>query len=288
MTFVASSRPPSPTSTTAISTAARRNSSKAMAVAHSKKVGRRLERAVAPPAVRPPPGPSPPRLRGRAVVDLAFADDEPLLDPFEVRRGIARRAVPGRRGARPTHRRDRPFAVGAGDDDRAEGAFGMAERGADRLHVLEAELHPETFEREAGTRVATSGQGLAAAWRRALAARGLDGPARPVSAGERGALAGTPKRSTRAIMSFISRRSTIDVEHAVLEQELAALESFGQRLADRLLDDARTGKADERLRLGDVDVAQHGEARRDAAGRRIGEHRDVGQPRPIEPGQARR
>ena len=74
----------------------------------------------------------------------------------------------------------------------------------------------------------------------------------------------------------------------LLEQELAALESFGQLLADRLLDDARAGEADQRLRLGDVEIAEHREARRHAAGRRIGEHGDVGQPRPIEPRRARR
>jgi len=42
-----------------------------------------------------------------------------------------------------------------------------------------------------------------------------------------------------------------DVDHAVREEELAALEPVGQLLADRLLDDARPGEPDERLRLGD-------------------------------------
>jgi hypothetical protein len=77
------------------------------------------------------------------------------------------------------------------------------------------------------------------------------------------------------------------VEHAVLEQELAALKALGELLTDRLLDDPRAGKADERLRLGDVHVAEHGEARRHAAGRRIGQHRDVGEPGAIEPRQGR-
>ena len=72
----------------------------------------------------------------------------------------------------------------------------------------------------------------------------------------------------------------------MLEEELAALKALGQRLADGLLDDARTGKPDERLRLGDVDVAEHGEARRDAAGRRIGEDGDVGQPGAVEAASA--
>src|ERR1019366_8142500 len=74
-----------------------------------------------------------------------------------------------------------------------------------------------------------------------------------------------------------------EVDHAFFEQELAPLESVWERLADRLLDHARTGKADERLRFGDVQVAEHREARRDAARRRIGEHADVGQALAVEP-----
>jgi hypothetical protein len=53
-----------------------------------------------------------------------------------------------------------------------------------------------------------------------------------------------------------------EVEHAVLDQELAALKAVRQLLPDGLLDDAGTGKADERLGLGDVEVAEHREARR--------------------------
>src|SRR5688572_25818863 len=47
------------------------------------------------------------------------------------------------------------------------------------------------------------------------------------------------------------------IQHAVFEEELAALEALGQLLANGLLDDARTGKADQRLGLGDVEIAQH-------------------------------
>src|SRR5882672_23316 len=64
------------------------------------------------------------------------------------------------------------------------------------------------------------------------------------------------------------------VEHAFLEQELAALKSLGQLLPNRLFDDARAGETDERLRLGNVEIAEHGEARRDAAGGGVGEHRE--------------
>src|SRR5690349_936210 len=55
------------------------------------------------------------------------------------------------------------------------------------------------------------------------------------------------------------------VDGALLEQELGALEAFGQLLAHRLLDYARAGEADQRLRLGEHHVADHGEARRNAA-----------------------
>ena len=64
----------------------------------------------------------------------------------------------------------------------------------------------------------------------------------------------------------------------MLEQELAALEALGQRLAHRLLDHARTGEADQRARLGDVQIAEHRQARRHAARGRVGHHRDERQP----------
>ena len=46
-----------------------------------------------------------------------------------------------------------------------------------------------------------------------------------------------------------------------------------------LLHHARAGKADERTRLGEDDVALHGKARRHAAGGGVGEHGQVEQPR---------
>src|SRR5262249_37669578 len=52
------------------------------------------------------------------------------------------------------------------------------------------------------------------------------------------------------------------VDHPVLQEELGALEPGRQRLPDGALDDARTGEADLRLGLGDVDVAEEGEAGR--------------------------
>src|SRR6478672_8056178 len=46
------------------------------------------------------------------------------------------------------------------------------------------------------------------------------------------------------------------VDRAVLDQEFRTLEAFRQRLAHGLLDHARAGEADQRLRLSDVDVTE--------------------------------
>ena len=66
------------------------------------------------------------------------------------------------------------------------------------------------------------------------------------------------------------------VEHAVFEEEFAALEALREFLPDGLLDDAGSGETDEGSRLGDIQVAQHGERCGDAARRGIGEDRNVG------------
>ena len=52
------------------------------------------------------------------------------------------------------------------------------------------------------------------------------------------------------------------VDEAVLEQELGTLEAVGQLAADRARIDPRAGEADQRLRLGQVHVAERGKARR--------------------------
>src|SRR4051812_49997983 len=51
------------------------------------------------------------------------------------------------------------------------------------------------------------------------------------------------------------------VDGALLQQELRALEAFRKRLANGLLDHARTCETDQRAGLGDDDVADEGEAR---------------------------
>src|SRR5262245_48087375 len=55
------------------------------------------------------------------------------------------------------------------------------------------------------------------------------------------------------------------VDEAVLEEELAGLETFGEFQADGSLDSARAGEADEGFGFGEDQVAERGEAGRDAA-----------------------
>ena len=68
----------------------------------------------------------------------------------------------------------------------------------------------------------------------------------------------------------------------MLLQVLGALEVVRQLLVDGVLDHPAPGEADERPGLGYVDVAEHRERGRDAAGGGVGEHRDVGEPRLLE------
>ena len=90
-------------------------------------------------------------------------------------------------------------------------------------------------------------------------------------------LAQQPQHAAQRRGQLGARHDLID--HAVLKQVFGALEPLGQRLADRFLDDARAGETDDRAGLGENDVAEHRERGRHAAGRRIGQHDDVGQPR---------
>ena len=63
-----------------------------------------------------------------------------------------------------------------------------------------------------------------------------------------------------------------------IEEKFSGLEALGQILAGRLFEHARAGKADHRLRLGEVEIAQRGEAGRDAAHGRMRENGNEGQP----------
>src|ERR1700679_3057281 len=66
------------------------------------------------------------------------------------------------------------------------------------------------------------------------------------------------------------------VEESGLEQKFGGLKTFGEFLADGLLDDARTGETDERARFGNVEVAEHGVTGVNATSLGIGEQRNEG------------
>src|SRR5437660_397317 len=75
------------------------------------------------------------------------------------------------------------------------------------------------------------------------------------------------------------------VDHPVLQEELAALESLRQLLPQGLLDHPRPGESDQRPRLGQDDVALEGEGGGDPSGGRIEQHADVRLPHVPEPRQ---
>src|SRR5436190_14183516 len=69
------------------------------------------------------------------------------------------------------------------------------------------------------------------------------------------------------------------VDSPLLDEEFGALEPFGQLLAHRLLDYARTREADQRARLGQHQIGDEGERRGNAAHRRVRENRHERQSR---------
>jgi len=101
------------------------------------------------------------------------------------------------------------------------------------------------------------------------------GPA--ASGGDRGQFQEHPQQGC----DLVAHVAAVDdhVDGAVIEQELTALETLRQGFAHGLLDDTRTCEADKRSRFGDVEVAKQRQARRYAAGGRVGEHRDERQVR---------
>src|SRR5260370_203585 len=84
----------------------------------------------------------------------------------------------------------------------------------------------------------------------------------------------SPRRRTRATSSSAEKAEELrkpvahllavddGVDHAVLHQELAALEPFRQLLPDGLLDDARPGEAEQCLGLRQDHVSEEGEGGR--------------------------
>ena len=195
--------------------------------------------------------------------ETGCAVDADALGGFgEVRRGEQAGAAAGGAQGGFDHGAGGAFAVGAGDVHEAEPVLRAAQRLEDGADALQTEF---------------GGLDLVAERVEELDRIGVVHAASPMKNFER-------RGDVR--LHFQARHH--GVEHAVLQQELAALEAFGQLLADGLLDDARAGEADQGAGFGDVQVAQHGVAGGDAAGGGVGEDADVGQAGLIQAHQRRR
>src|SRR6476469_4752105 len=216
---------------------------------------------------------------------FALVDDEAFFEPLEVWGGVARDAVPRGVERRRRHRGDRPLAVRSADDNRLKRALRVVEGRAERGDVVETELHPQALEaEEEGERIHATGGTWASARlldglggrRHGRQRRDRDRYGRTDGGGPgRGDLArdGEPQHSRDHVLQL----TAIDdyVEHAAFQEELAALKALRERLPDGLLDYPGAGKADERLRLRDVEVPQHRKARSHPSRRWIGEQGDV-------------
>src|SRR4051812_10370379 len=122
-----------------------------------------------------------------------------------MRRGVARRRIPGCLQRPINHRCDRSFTVAARDVNRPEGTLGMSQRLDYRPHVVEAELDPELLETiEKADRIAAHArdQATTGVWvpSGAVGSRSFDAGAVVDRA--------PMNRSAPATVAFISRRST--------------------------------------------------------------------------------
>ena len=82
------------------------------------------------------------------------------------------------------------------------------------------------------------------------------------------------------VHQFRSSHNAIDL--AALEQELGGLEALRELLTDGGLDHTWAGEADQGLRFGQQHVAHGRPRRRDASGRRVGQHADEQSPGGVE------
>ena len=186
---------------------------------------------------------------------------------LEVRRRVEAARDAGLLGDRGERRGRGALPVRAGDQHRGDGALRPAQPRADVVDRREAEPHAahgqaleasegrqglvalalirETVSRDARSRVLISG----------VFAYGLRLTAYGPAASRR---AGALNRSLRhrASVAFISERSTMKSSMPCSSRNSDLWKPSGKRLADRLLDDARPRESDQRVRLGDVEVAR--------------------------------
>ena len=266
--LVASSRPPSPTSSTTRSAGWRAKARNAAAVVTSKKV-------IGRPALTDSTSSRIGTSAASSISSSRHADA--LVEAHQMRRGVDVHAQAGRFGNGAHGGNGRAFAVGAGDvHDGREAVLRIAqlrhqpadavEREVDRLRMQLGQAVEDRIGAQLFVAPGASLSGMPSARLR-----------------QRQHFGRRPRRhqqledADQQVAQLVAMGD--DVDHAVLAQIFRALEAGRQLLADRLLDDARAGKADHRPRLGDGDVAQHREGGGHAAGGGIGQHHDERQAR---------
>src|ERR1700677_3662795 len=91
---------------------------------------------------------------------------------------------------------------------------------------------------------------------------------------DKAALDRHPAQRLREVLLHLFARDD-GIEKAMLKQELRPLKARWQLLANCLFDNARPSKADKRVRLRNIEIAKHGEARGHSPGSRVSHHRNV-------------
>src|SRR5262249_32051997 len=151
----------------------------------------------------------------------------------------------------------RAFAVCSRDQNRWKFPFRVLKRGEQSSHVRQIELACRRLRQLLAERIHPRNSGLIGhsldyTYFKASAAEEMTALVRPPLGGGH-----EIERARNVGLQLLARYDSI--EHAVFEQELAALEALGQFLPDGLLDDARPGKPNQRSRFGDIQIPQHGE-----------------------------
>ena len=242
-------------------------------------------------------------LLGVGALLLADDDDPTAADPGEAghdRRIVAEQAVAVELDELVGHRRHelegaRPLEVAGELDARPDRRLGSSVGGRRLRRSASAAGAPRTH---AGQPRGASGVGASAGdggWTPAGRMAHCQPTRRPAPMAAPSAMSGTSRvgsrsaeavalgrlatahevassaRSRRASPSRWTTRSTKPCSN----RNSARWKPGRQLLGDRARGDARAGEPDERVRLGDVDVAEHGERGEDAAGRGIRQHADV-------------
>ena len=202
-------------------------------------------------------------LLGVGALLLADDDDPPAVEPGEPgddRRVVAEQPVAVELDEVVGHRRDelerpRPVQVAGELDPRPDGVAADPPSSARRGAAVRAADRRRRSRARSPTRSASERQ------ERERPEARQSRPRRAGAVGRRASRTGSSRAGRRELVAQL-RPGHDPVDEAVLEQELGALEARRQLLGDGPGRDARAGEPDQRVRLGDVDVADAPRTRR--------------------------